>query len=349
MDETRFPRRRRSLFWPLALILLGLLFLLNNLGLLGQDLRGNLWALWPLLLVLIGVDDFLDHGRVAGPSLLIGAGVLFLLANIGVLNLSVWQAVASLWPLLIVAAGIDLVVGRRSWLLSLLGVVLVLALLIYAVGALAGDSFPARTRPVSYSLQDAASTSAAVDLPVGVLAIGAGQNKSGLLEGQLAEAGGLTLIEDYRVDDGRAHYSLAARGAGFAAPGAYQRSRYTLAFSPDLPLALAASLAVGELDLDLSELQVESLDASLALGRLQILLPQRAAFSGRLETAMGQVVVRVPAGVGLRVRLDRGLAYVRYPQGYTVQGTTYTAPDFETAAHQVELQIDLAMGQLVIQ
>ena len=49
-------RPRRGVFWPLLLIALGLIFLLQNFGF----ITGVSWlavaSLWPLLLVLIGLD-----------------------------------------------------------------------------------------------------------------------------------------------------------------------------------------------------------------------------------------------------------------------------------------------------
>ena len=58
MSEFR-RRRRLPLAGPLILIAIGLLFLLNNFGLLPIDL----WKLWPLILILIGLELILARGR----------------------------------------------------------------------------------------------------------------------------------------------------------------------------------------------------------------------------------------------------------------------------------------------
>src|SRR5689334_1360425 len=63
---------------------------------------------------------------VLGPTLLIGAGLVFLLINLGVLDESVWSQLLQLWPLLLIAIGLDLLLGRRNPALSLLIVLLVL-------------------------------------------------------------------------------------------------------------------------------------------------------------------------------------------------------------------------------
>src|SRR5205807_4975623 len=49
-------RPRRGVFWPLLLIALGLIFLLQNFGFITGVSWLALASLWPLLLVLIGLD-----------------------------------------------------------------------------------------------------------------------------------------------------------------------------------------------------------------------------------------------------------------------------------------------------
>lgn len=47
---------RRGVFWPLLLIALGLIFLLQNFGFISGVSWLAVASLWPLLLVLIGLD-----------------------------------------------------------------------------------------------------------------------------------------------------------------------------------------------------------------------------------------------------------------------------------------------------
>jgi hypothetical protein len=74
--------QRPNLFWPLVLIGLGLLLLLQNFGLLPPGVWGTLAPLWPVLLVVLGLDMLAgrqSRGRgvlVSGLGALIVAGVL---------------------------------------------------------------------------------------------------------------------------------------------------------------------------------------------------------------------------------------------------------------------------------
>ena len=49
-------RRRGGVVWPLILIFIGGVFLLENTGYLPPNFWMNLWRLWPLVLVLVGIE-----------------------------------------------------------------------------------------------------------------------------------------------------------------------------------------------------------------------------------------------------------------------------------------------------
>lgn len=49
----------KKVFWPVALIVMGLLFLTANLRILPQEF----WNLWPLLLIVVGLGGLLTADR----------------------------------------------------------------------------------------------------------------------------------------------------------------------------------------------------------------------------------------------------------------------------------------------
>ena len=79
------PNRYRSLFWPMILIGVGVVWLLSNLGLLPTNSLWLLANLWPLLLVGIGLDlIFARHLPAVGALiglLLVGVVVVVLLVG----------------------------------------------------------------------------------------------------------------------------------------------------------------------------------------------------------------------------------------------------------------------------
>jgi lia operon protein LiaF len=69
------------------------------------------------------------RGSLAGPAVLIGLGIVFLLNNLGYLGWGIWDTLLRLWPVLLIAVGLDLLIGRRSALGSALLALLVVAAL----------------------------------------------------------------------------------------------------------------------------------------------------------------------------------------------------------------------------
>lgn len=82
--STEHPRGYRSIFWPILLVGVGVIWLLANLEIIPGWNWWNLWRLWPLLLVVIGLDLlFGRHSPVIGALLglaTVAAAVAVLLA-----------------------------------------------------------------------------------------------------------------------------------------------------------------------------------------------------------------------------------------------------------------------------
>ena len=74
-------RRDRGPFplWGLILVALGVVFLLQNLGVLGWGVWGTLWRFWPVVLLLIGLNIIL---RGQSPWLMLGITVVVLIGVI---------------------------------------------------------------------------------------------------------------------------------------------------------------------------------------------------------------------------------------------------------------------------
>ncbi len=49
----------KRVFWPVAMVILGLIFLASNLGMLPRAF----WNLWPIILIVVGLGGFLTSDR----------------------------------------------------------------------------------------------------------------------------------------------------------------------------------------------------------------------------------------------------------------------------------------------
>ncbi|MCL5996038.1 MAG: DUF5668 domain-containing protein, partial [Chloroflexi bacterium] len=66
-------RHHISLFWPIVLIGLGVVLLLNNTNVLPGNAWDWIWRLWPIVFIAWGLDGLLRR-ELVGPALMIGMG-----------------------------------------------------------------------------------------------------------------------------------------------------------------------------------------------------------------------------------------------------------------------------------
>jgi len=108
MFRHRHHRRHSGVFGVIAgitILLVGVLFLLQNFGLIQVH---HAWQYWPAILIAFGVarasDSRRPGGRVWGGMVAI-AGVLLLLGNLNIISENIWRVI---WPLLLIGAGLSM-------------------------------------------------------------------------------------------------------------------------------------------------------------------------------------------------------------------------------------------------
>ena len=160
------------------------------------------------------------HG-LAFPILLIAAGFLLLLNTLGILDWNLWILLANLWPIILIAIGLDAIIGRRSAIGSLAVAVITLALIFGSVMYLnAGMSASpdGTTHTISQPLDGA--TRARVELKAGAGALQLNPLPEGdkLVAGVVRMRPGRELEQSFNLDGGLANYRLAAPGGTVLVP-----------------------------------------------------------------------------------------------------------------------------------
>ncbi len=351
-SELKSPGRRRtprSLFFPLLLIALGIVLLLENLGLLGESVGAILLKLWPFLLILLGVDGILDRSGVAGPSFLIGLGIVFLLSNFGYLQVDVWQALFTLWPILLIAWGFDWVFGRRTWLTSLIGVIVTLAVLIMAVSFLNGGLNPAARQTIAHDLANAEKLEMTLNLPAASLRVRPASSTEAQIDGFIPRSSIFEVQEEFSLQDERAVYNLSMQGNFVVVPGLSGNWLWEFALPAQPELILHIQQGAGNVDLDLSGLALQTLNAEFGAGQFKVVLPAGQDATVKISGAVGQMLIIVPKQAAIRLRCDRGLAFLRLPDDYHGDGVEYTSPSYDQASQKIELDLSIAVGAVIVQ
>lgn len=295
-----------------------------------------------------------QHWRgVVGPAILIGAGAVLLLNTTGLVGWDIWAVMWRLWPVILIAIGLDILIGRRSLVGSMLVAATMLVVMLGGAWALVSGLTPATQASIAQPRNGINRADVTIAPAVADLRVAAANEGTLLVSGTIERARGERLAQDYQGTNGSATYTLAStetRGTPF---GVSSRNGddmiWDLRLAPDLPLSLNVKSGVGKATIDLTGLQLTGLDVNTGVGQTTVILPARGQFSAKVETGVGEVVVRVPAGMALRVHISAGLGNTQLPSGYTRQGDVYLSPGYAAATNRIELDVTGGIGRVAVE
>jgi hypothetical protein len=294
------------------------------------------------------------RGSLVGPVILIGIGLFFLLSNMGLVAWNFWDAAARLWPIILIAIGLDLLIGRRSAVGSLfvLITILLLGAGLFWLNWQTGNR-GAITDHVSQSMAGAGSADVTIDFGVGGLRLDALPAESALLlDGSLTRPGrGERVEEDFQVRNGVATYHLKSYGPS-SSFSLLSRSHddwiWNLQLNPEAPMSLAVNTGVGESELDLRALNLTKLHIRTGVGKTTVTLPGHGRLPATIEGGVGELIVLIPAGVAARIEVSTGLGSSQVLGDYERDGNVYTSPGYATAADRLDLQLKAGIGQVTV-
>lgn len=287
-----------------------------------------------------------------GGVILIALGLVFLLNNLGILPWDIWNVLWRLWPLLLIAIGLDFLLGRDSrYRVSLLvGTLVIGGLLVTFWSARPGGlGGAARVEEISENIGDARAARVEISSGVTRLRLNAMSDTSRLIEGRVSLLAGEELERSAGREGDTLVYVLRSRSRG----GSFNASNsqgWNLSLSPVIPIDLRVNTGVGESNLDLSGLQLTRLEVNSGVGRAEIRLPGQGQFEARIDGGVGEIRVTLPSSLGVRLMAKAGLGRVDVPRGMvTVGENTYESEGYAAAQNRVNLEINGGIGQIVIQ
>jgi hypothetical protein len=296
---------------------------------------------------------------------MIVAGVLLLLSNLGLLPEPSWDVLWRLWPVLLIALGIDTLFGRRSIGGAVIGGALILALiggmllLVFAaprIPALVEWTRPAawQTTHIEHPLEGIERAAVDIDWTSVPGRLSVLRDSPNLIEGDVAYQG--DLIFDVRVRGDRADVRLDRNlgGAWFGLPGRQEGGRWDIGLSPRVPLELRLDAGSGRCDLDLSDMRVNDLDLDVGSGTVDLILPSGSSFETRIDGGSGALQITLPEDVGARVDLESGSGSFqpgerfRLVEGERHNDGVWETEGVRTAEHVIKLRIDQGSGAIRI-
>ncbi len=248
--------------------------------------------------------------------ILVLAGGVLLLSNLGILQADVWGL---LWPLFLIALG--------AWVLW---------------GRVFRRSVQAEN--VAIGLEGASRARVRARHGAGRMVIRAGADVENLLQGTFG--GGLNVDKRREGDLLNVNLSVPAQFYPFFwGPDSLD---WTFSLAKEIPLELDLETGASESRVDLTGLRVGDLRLKSGASHTEITLPDNAGFTRvDIETGVASVLLRVPSGVAARIRARGGLASINVDTArFPMLGDTYQSPDYDRAPNKVDLDIQTGVGSV---
>jgi hypothetical protein len=300
------------------------------------------------------------------PLVLIGAGVILLLSNLGYLPWESWNILWRLWPLVLVALGLDLLIGRRSLIGAIVSAILILLLIGGAVAVvLFAQNIPVwvevsepiawRTEHIEYPMGSVEQASVTIDFTSVPCYLSALRDSPHLIQGDITYRG--QLIFDVQTRRNQADVELDSHYSGiWLGPDLFDRgdARWDVNLNPDVPLDLTLDVGSGRCDLDLTGLHISDFFIDVGSGSVDLALPSTSTFEGRIDGGSGHLDIILPKSAGMQVDLDSGSGAFRpddrfrLVEGERGEDGVWETQGFRTAEHKIVLKIDQGSGSINI-
>lgn len=347
-------RRQFSIFWPLLLIAAGVVLILSNLGAIPWDGWALIVRLWPVLFIVGGLDELFRRQGWAGAVVMIGLGTVLLLGNLGYLGMGAFELLLRLWPVFLIAIGLDILFRGTSLWVSILGGLVALVL----VGFVAWYAFTGpggrvgQVQEIQQEVGEATEAEVLIEPAIGNLAIAAAEREDNLVSGQVNLARNQRILDNYNLRDGTARYAVSSSSGNtvyipFAGFGS--NMRWDLELSPAVLLDLRTTLGVGRQEIDLTGLEIIDLTVDTGLGSTVVNLPDEGPEEARISTSLGSTVIRVPRGVSVRIDVDTGITAIDYPDDFKREGDTLFSPGASDTDADVRIFAENPLGSLRVE
>ncbi|MBN1888660.1 MAG: hypothetical protein JW850_11750 [Thermoflexales bacterium] len=295
------------------------------------------------------------------PILLIGAGVIFLLSNLGLLPADPWPLLWNMWPLILIIIGLDILLGRRSVVGGVLSAILALLL----VGGVVTMLFVAQNYPqwgawgnanlrqdyVSHPLGGVEQAKVVIDFPSSTSRLFALDDSSNLIEANLRYYGSLN--KSVSVSGDSARVRLDSRWDNWWGGGWWRGgSNWIIGLHPAVEYDLELDSGSSDCEFELSQLRLRSFRLDAGSGRIRLTLPERGQYRLKLNAGSGDIDIDVPAGVDVRLEYEAGSGELDTPGLREVsrrgRDAIYESDEFSQAGDSVTIELDGGSGDVRI-
>lgn len=304
-----------------------------------------------------------NHGRLYSGFVIMTIGILLLLGNLGIISWSILSGLSQIWPLIIVAVGLNMFFNNhvlvKMFTFTALIVALVAAGMIYPPADDWGfnfrfdgfnhDSAAQRSITKEYQMEPNIS-SGKLNLKLSAGSLNISGLEDTLLRGQFPSSYD---IENAVSTDGGTRKIFTFDGGPFTlGPGSNSDEswEYRYELNNRIPWDVQIDAGATEANLDFRDIILRNLELNSGAGDIDIKIgkvERKAIIVADVKAS--DFKVTIPKEMGYKAVIEGTLHDVSIDDAYVKNGNVYTSENYSTAAQKIDLNLDVAVGDIQIE
>ena len=294
--------------------------------------------------------------RLFWPIILIGVGSILLLSNLGVITGNPWSIIFQLWPVLLIALGLEILFGGttgwRAIVSALLGLGLVAGILwvLIAQPAIPGLNFGSstlQTTSISYPISGVESARADISFGAGTSNLHALGDSNNLIEGTLQTYYPPTFVASQTGD--QANIRLAPGASPVVIPPLSTEEKWDVGLNSSATYQINLNVGVGQSKVDMSKLRLSGGEVNGGVGNTEMWLPNKGTFTLNVNGGVGELRINVPHNMALRVEVNGGLGgFHGMARLQQVNDNVYETEGFSSAENAITLIVNGGVGSITL-
>ena len=295
-------------------------------------------------------------GRFLWGFVVIFIGLVFLLINFGILDSSIWSEIWRLWPLVLIIAGISIVSRSLSASLQIILNILIILIVIGSGVWIISNQNTTGSAPINSNIstqviEEETSDSikeSAISINTGAAELNIDKSTDKLISGTIE---GNFPVEVTRTSSGDKENLTLSSNIRTNLFFSNLKNTWDLNLNNSLPTSLDLSTGALKGSLDLSEVNLKSLNIKSGASSFDITLGDKAdKLTGEVSIGASSVKIRVPKSVGLKLTADTGISSNNFAsQELTKSGNVYSSSDFDKATKKAELCFKAGASSIVLE
>ena len=299
----------------------------------------------------------MNIARVRSGVIFICCGIVLLLNSLDYVSWSVWFKILSLWPVLLIAIGIELIFKKTflSFLAILSPILLILAILgpVYF-------SYGQWTRGVKWAKnyewkvpfkEEIKRVKVTVEFKAGELEISS--DTLNLIDADL-DYWNRKPDCDYFFSDLDSTVRIKIKGGkkewGDWVWKGWRKHEWVIRLHQKIPIDLELSSKASEADLNLTDLKVDDLSLILKASDLRVKFGKKDFLKCKLDSDASHIRILIPEEAGIKIDSEATLTSTEFSGDLSIyqQDETYESANFESSPFQIELFLEGSVSKLEV-